>query len=211
MQSSEFDQLFRRGIVEKTGLELDEPAPQAYLMHHVVLKQFHEPAPQAFPTTAITADWKVAIVDATQAFQVRAAESQARLHLEQTVAQLEQRVVQLQLRDAQREQRVEQQESRIKYLESLIRLQAEHPGYSEVKSWLPQVESLTQKVFGTSVVVTEEEDAELADARIIRMAVSVACSVEEQLARRDAWHEQMLELPSSVRMLFRLSIDAMEE
>lgn len=77
--------------------------------------------------------------------------------------------------------------------------------------FLPQVEHITREIFGPRFFSAITEDVEVVGDRHIEFSVVDDDESDHAvLARNDAWHRGVAELPVNVRSLFRLSIKSVE-
>lgn len=82
------------------------------------------------------------------------------------------------------------------------------PSEAEVRDALESVKRLTSDVFpATRAEYVEAEDGEIAGERYIEVIVSDAGAMDDIVARHDAWHRRVAQLPADVKRRFRLSID----
>jgi hypothetical protein len=79
----------------------------------------------------------------------------------------------------------------------------------EFQESLEKVRCITQEIFSQPFSCYEREDCEIADDRHFAVEVVDDGELKEIAGRNDEWHRRIaLEIPSNVRTLFRLSIDA---
>ena len=81
---------------------------------------------------------------------------------------------------------------------------------NEMNAALHRVKQFTAEIFACPFKCVEEEDCEIAGDRYFAFYVRDNSDVSALVRRSDEWHRQVAGLPSNVRLLFRLLIDAEE-
>jgi hypothetical protein len=80
--------------------------------------------------------------------------------------------------------------------------------YSSVCRAREKVREFTKEIFSGRFDESEKEDCEVPGDFYVAFRVKDPGTMDEVLARHQAWHERLCGLPTDLRAMFRLSIDA---
>ena len=97
---------------------------------------------------------------------------------------------------------------RVTFLEGLVPSIGRKADYFEVSKAVLVVESLTARLFGEEFTRTECEDPEIVGDHYFVFRAIARGDVNSVLSKYNEWHAGLSEVPSFVRHLFRLSLDA---
>lgn len=78
----------------------------------------------------------------------------------------------------------------------------------DVRAAIERVKANTRELFSDDFTVVEREDCEIENDRHVAFCVVDSRPLDALLERYQEWHMRLLDIPESIRVRFRLSIDA---